>query len=51
VIADRIGQGGVGEVIATLQDPLAVQAILANRAGSGATAPLGPAPPAPAATT
>ena len=34
-----------------LQDPLAVQAILAYLARSGAPAPPGPAPPAPAAIT
>jgi hypothetical protein len=38
-------------VIATVQDSLAVQAILAHRARSGAPAPAGPAPPAPAALT
>ena len=38
-------------VIATVQDPLAVQAILASFARSGAPAPPGPAPPAPAALT
>jgi hypothetical protein len=38
-------------VMATVQDPLAVQAILAHRARSGAPAPPGPAPPAPAALT
>ena len=38
-------------VIATVQDPLAVQAILASLARSGAPAPPGPAPPAPAALT
>ena len=36
-------------VRATVQDPRAVQAILAHRARSGAPAPPGPAPPAPAA--
>ena len=38
-------------VIATVQDPLAVQAILASLARSGAPAPPGPAPPAPAPIT
>ncbi len=38
-------------VIATVQDPLAVQAILASLARSGTPAPPGPAPPAPAALT
>jgi hypothetical protein len=41
--------GGHLRVIATVQDPLAVQAILAHRARSGAPAPPGPAPPAHAA--
>ena len=36
-------------LLATVQDPLAVQAILAHWARSGGRAPLGPAPPAPAA--
>ena len=36
-------------VIATVQDPRVVQAILAPLARSGAPAPPGPAPPAPAA--
>jgi len=39
----------VAHVLATVQDPRAVQAILAHRARSGAPAPPGPAPPAPAA--
>jgi hypothetical protein len=43
--------GGRLRVIATVQDPLAVQAILAYLARSGAPAPPGPAPPAPAAIT
>jgi hypothetical protein len=41
--------GGRLRVIAPVQDPLAVQAILAHRARSGVPAPPGPAPPAPAA--
>jgi uncharacterized protein YbaR (Trm112 family) len=41
--------GGRLRVIAAVQDPLAVQAILAHRARSAAPAPPGPAPPAPAA--
>ncbi|MBF8287227.1 MAG: insE, partial [Candidatus Rokubacteria bacterium] len=41
--------GGRLRVLATVQDPRAVQAILAHRARSGAPAPPGPAPPAPAA--
>jgi len=41
--------GGRLRVIATVQDPLAVQALLASLARSGAPAPPGPAPPAPAA--
>jgi len=47
----RDGQTGGGRlrVIATVQEPLAVQAILAHRARSGAPEPPGPAPPAPAA--
>jgi hypothetical protein len=43
--------GGRLRVIATVQDPLAVQAILTHRARSGAAEPPGPAPPAPAAIT
>jgi len=43
--------GGRLRGIAPVRDPLAVQAILAYRARSGAPAPPGPAPPAPAATT
>ena len=43
--------GGRLRVIATVQAPLAVQAILAHRARSGAPAPPGPAPPAPAVLT
>jgi uncharacterized protein YbaR (Trm112 family) len=43
--------GGRLRVIATAQDPLAVQAILAHLARSHAPAPPGPAPPAPAALT
>jgi len=41
--------GGRLRVLATVQDPRAVQAILAHLARSGAPAPPGPAPPAPAA--
>ncbi len=41
--------GGRLRVIATVQAPLAVQAILAHLARSNAPAPSGPAPPAPAA--
>jgi len=41
--------GGRLRVIATVQDPLAVQAILAHRARAGAPAAPGPAPPASAA--
>ena len=36
-------------VLATVQDPLAVLAILAHLTRSGAPEPSGPAPPAPAA--
>ncbi len=43
--------GGRLRVIAPVQDPLAVQAILAHRARSAAPAPPGPAPPAPTAIT
>jgi len=43
--------GGRLRVLATVQDPRAVQAILAYRARSGTPAPPGPAPPAPAAIT
>jgi len=43
--------GGRLRVIATVQDPLAVQAILAHLARARAPAPPGPAPPAPAALT
>ena len=43
--------GGRLRVIATVREPLAVQAILTYRARSGAPAPPGPAPPAPAALT
>ena len=43
--------GGRLRVVATVPDPLAVQAILAHLAPSGAPAPPGPAPPAPAAMT
>ncbi|MDO8480172.1 MAG: ATP-dependent helicase HrpA [Candidatus Rokubacteria bacterium] len=43
--------GGRQRVIAAVQNPLAGQAILAHRARSGALAPPGPAPPAPAALT
>jgi hypothetical protein len=43
--------GGRLRVIATVQDPRAVQAILAYLARSGAPAPPGPAPPAPPAIT
>ena len=39
--------GGRVRVIVTVQDPLAVQAILAHLARAGAPAPPGPAPPAP----
>ena len=38
-------------VIATVQDPAVVRAILAHLARSGTPAPPGPAPPAPAAIT
>ncbi len=41
--------GGRLRIIAAVQDPLAVQAILTRLARSGAPAPPGPAPPAPAA--
>jgi len=41
--------GGRLRVIATVQDPLVVQAILAHLASAGAPAPPGPAPPATAA--
>ena len=41
--------GGWLLVIAAVQDPLAVQAILTHLARSGTPAPPGPAPPAPAA--
>jgi hypothetical protein len=41
--------GGRLRVIATVQDPLAVQAILSHLARSGSPAPPGPAPPTPAA--
>jgi len=41
--------GGRLRVLATVQAPRAVQAILASLARSGAPAPPGPAPPAPAA--
>jgi hypothetical protein len=41
--------GGRLRVLATVQNPRAVQAILAHRARAGAPAPPGPAPPAPAA--
>ena len=41
--------GGRLRVIATVQDPLAVQAILAHLARSGAPEPPGPAPSALAA--
>jgi hypothetical protein len=43
--------GGRLRVIAPVPDPLAVPAILAHLARSGAPAPPGPAPPAPAALT
>ena len=43
--------GGRLRVLATVQAPRAVQAILASLARSGAPAPPGPAPPAPAAIT
>jgi len=43
--------GGRLHVIAAVQDPLAVQAVLAHLARSGAPASPGPAPPAPAART
>jgi uncharacterized protein YbaR (Trm112 family) len=43
--------GGRLRVLATVQTPRAVQAILASLARSGAPAPPGPAPPAPAALT
>jgi hypothetical protein len=41
--------GGRLCVIATVHDPVAVQAILAHLARSGAAAPPGTAPPAPTA--
>ncbi|HEV2056260.1 MAG TPA: transposase, partial [Methylomirabilota bacterium] len=41
--------GGRLRGLATVQDPRAVQALLAHRARAGAPAPPGPAPPAPAA--
>jgi hypothetical protein len=50
-VADLDGVDARLRVIATVQDPLAVQAILAHRARSGAAEPPGPAPPAPAAIT
>jgi len=40
--------GGRLWVIDAVQDPAAVQALLTHRARSGAPAPTGPAPPAPA---
>ena len=43
--------GGRLRLIATIQEPLAVQAILAHRARSRVAEPPGPAPPAPAAIT
>jgi len=43
--------GGRLRVIATVHDPLAVQAILAHLARSGATEPPGLAPPVPAVIT
>ena len=43
--------GGRLRVIAIVQDPLAVQAILTRLARSAAPAPPGPAPPAPATIT
>ena len=43
--------GGRLRVLATVQDPLAVQAILAHLARSRVAEPPGPAPPAPAAIT
>src|SRR5712692_8440788 len=43
--------GGRLRVIATVQDPAVVRAILAHLARSVALAPPGPAPPAPAALT
>ena len=43
--------GGRLRVIATVQDPLAVPAILAHLARAGTPAPPGPAPPAPTAIT
>jgi uncharacterized protein YbaR (Trm112 family) len=43
--------GGRLRVIATIQDPLAVQAILAHLARARVADPPGPAPPAPAAIT
>jgi len=43
--------GGWLRVIVTVQDPLAVQALLAHLVRSNTPAPPGPAPPAPAAIT
>jgi hypothetical protein len=43
--------GGRLRVLATVQDPLAAQAILAYLARSRLAEPPGPAPPAPAAIT
>ena len=43
--------GGRLRLIASVQDPLAVQAILTRLARSAAPAPPGPAPPAPATIT
>ena len=50
-VGQALGQNPFARAIATVQDSLAVQAILAHRAHSGAPAPPGPAPPAPAALT
>lgn len=49
--APRPRRDGRLRVLATVQDPRARQAIVANRARSGAAEPPGPAPPAPAAIT
>ena len=43
--------GGRLRGLATVQDPIAVPAILAHRARAAAAEPPGPAPPAPAAIT
>lgn len=50
-VTSGVDAGGRLRVIATVQDPAAVRAILARLAPSVAPATPGPAPPAPAALT